>query len=727
MAQPVKVGLYKLQHELKLALDAFGALSFTPTELNSEENFESFLLPDRRSQGKLLVADAQQLSAVLMETLVSHSNDRAFRAIVYGHGPCPFPRSAECSSRFVYQLTPSDITMSASFIKTIADELFLEIQDSCIKHAIESIRNAYEQLYTTEQHIPSRPARLLKSIRDLIHAQVVSVYLWNSENKYYNLEFNAGGHPPREIEDVNGPPELVSTYKTDVFVGRESWPSYIGSLAAISHLQCAAVTRFHLDEISGFVLYGLPGPVAPLFLSEVCHFASREIFHSIRGTRIRSQHEVLKSIWPAPSLRVDRNEAIWNALELIKKYFVADGVSLVELLETDADSFTFKKTLIHRDRREVERFNADHGYAVEVLLQNQALIISHTDDHSSPPSGRGLIFDIDHLETGKGKPITIPYYKTSKTVEDEKSLMYFPFVVGDQITAGIKVGDFERSRVYDLRHLIDLQILSAPLRSLLVHVRLEEELRTRAANSAFQERFGQKAETLFFYRDIALGVFHQLGNHIRTLRSTLALLEIKLSQESLRRDDILVDLKDASNYSDLALDLISDAHKRGLTLTPIPKNCRLIADVLRPAVEYAKDRLRGSDIKLNHSLGDQDYDVVLDPKLAKEAIINVITNAIWAVKEHKHAGKKEIFIAFREEPPGVGRIEITDSGIGMDRPIFEQVARFLPFVTFRKGGTGLGLYFSQQMLEHFDGKISIIRSQPLKGTTVVITIHVSER
>lgn len=248
----------------------------------------------------------------------------------------------------------------------------------------------------------------------------------------------------------------------------------------------------------------------------------------------------------------------------------------------------------------------------------------------------------------------------------------------------------------------------------------------RVETARFKERMAEQAEALFFYREVALGIFHQLGNHAAVLRAVLSTIRIVVERFGpATNSELPVLVQKAEGTIHGIAELIAEVQKRAMTLKPIPAMVSLIRDVLRPALDYAKNRIESTDIRLAYSLTNREYIVLLDRKLAIESVINVLVNGIWAIKQNRHGGRKEIFIAVREDQAAAKvRIEITDSGIGMERDIFEKVALCSPFTSFREGGTGLGLYFARNLFTSFGGTLSLVRSQPGKGTTVELTLPI---
>jgi signal transduction histidine kinase len=255
-------------------------------------------------------------------------------------------------------------------------------------------------------------------------------------------------------------------------------------------------------------------------------------------------------------------------------------------------------------------------------------------------------------------------------------------------------------------------------------IQLADVLRDELSHRDLENKMLSQAESLFFYREIALGLFHQLANNVNRVDSKLHAVDALLHPPARAENSMELNkqLSEAASAVKAAKDLIKEAQLRGQTLKPIARPCFLVADVLRPVVDRMQQRCAENSIVLEHSFTSQDYPVILDPSLGKESFINLFENAIIAIKMFKNTAKRSIFVAVRADPVGKVRVEISDSGVGMDRDLLQRVAECTPFFTTRKDGTGLGLYFTKKLFEHFEGEFSFARSQPGKGTTVAVVI-----
>jgi signal transduction histidine kinase len=101
-------------------------------------------------------------------------------------------------------------------------------------------------------------------------------------------------------------------------------------------------------------------------------------------------------------------------------------------------------------------------------------------------------------------------------------------------------------------------------------------------------------------------------------------------------------------------------------------------------------------------------DVLIDPGRMKQALLNLIMNAIDAMKERGG----ELYVS-TEVSDGAVRITVRDTGCGIAPDKLPRV--FDPFFTEKDGGTGLGLAITHSIVEQHEGRIEV-ESEPGKGT-----------
>lgn len=130
-----------------------------------------------------------------------------------------------------------------------------------------------------------------------------------------------------------------------------------------------------------------------------------------------------------------------------------------------------------------------------------------------------------------------------------------------------------------------------------------------------------------------------------------------------------------------------------------------------------KDNLKDRNIVLSKELHPELPLVLADPQQIKQALLNVLQNAIYSMPQ---GGK---LLVKTEQNKERLLIEIKDTGKGIPPDILENM--FNPFFTTRPGGTGLGLAVTQKIIEDHEGKIEV-ESQVGQGTTFRFTLPIEE-
>ncbi len=113
-------------------------------------------------------------------------------------------------------------------------------------------------------------------------------------------------------------------------------------------------------------------------------------------------------------------------------------------------------------------------------------------------------------------------------------------------------------------------------------------------------------------------------------------------------------------------------------------------------------------------MGDERAAVVADARKIRQALLNVVLNAMQASPR----GAK-VTIAVARASPDVLRLRVIDHGTGMKPAVVDRVQK--PYFTTRAGGSGLGLAITRAIVEQHGGKLTI-ESAEGKGTTVTIEL-----
>jgi signal transduction histidine kinase len=138
-------------------------------------------------------------------------------------------------------------------------------------------------------------------------------------------------------------------------------------------------------------------------------------------------------------------------------------------------------------------------------------------------------------------------------------------------------------------------------------------------------------------------------------------------------------------------------------------------EVIRQVLTLTKYEVRRAGHTIEEQLGEIEA-VLADANQVKQVCINLITNAVQAMKE---PGKVIIRTCMHDGKEVY--IQVMDSGPGIDPDQQEKI--FTPFFTTKPEGegTGLGLYLCRKIAQEHNGDI-LVDSKPGQGSTFTFVI-----
>jgi two-component system sensor histidine kinase HydH len=106
-----------------------------------------------------------------------------------------------------------------------------------------------------------------------------------------------------------------------------------------------------------------------------------------------------------------------------------------------------------------------------------------------------------------------------------------------------------------------------------------------------------------------------------------------------------------------------------------------------------------------------------DPDLLKQALLNLVRNAIEAIPEGRSGS---VTLSAAAAPGGTAVIAVEDDGPGIPEGVRAKL--FSPFVTGKPLGTGLGLAIAKKVVESLGGSLRIVSREP-HGTRAEMRFH----
>ncbi|UCC41470.1 MAG: GHKL domain-containing protein [Candidatus Aminicenantes bacterium] len=142
---------------------------------------------------------------------------------------------------------------------------------------------------------------------------------------------------------------------------------------------------------------------------------------------------------------------------------------------------------------------------------------------------------------------------------------------------------------------------------------------------------------------------------------------------------------------------------RNLTLIPKPNFQVFAVEELFARVEKLMQAdFVNSAIQFNANIEPQNLELTADPELIEQVLINLLLNALQAVKTKKDA---KINLDALLDGRGKLIIQVSDNGPGIQKENMEKI--FIPFFSTKEGGSGIGLSLSRQIMRLHKGTISI--------------------
>jgi nitrogen fixation/metabolism regulation signal transduction histidine kinase len=219
-------------------------------------------------------------------------------------------------------------------------------------------------------------------------------------------------------------------------------------------------------------------------------------------------------------------------------------------------------------------------------------------------------------------------------------------------------------------------------------------------------------EELEVWQKLISVLTHEIMNSvspIKSLTGTLVTLVEKTGIEP-QKEDMLSGLKAIETRSKGLLKFV-DSY-RNLTRVPSPVFQELsVGKLLSEVAILMKEEGSMNQIKLGTSVHPPDLNIYADEKLISQVLINLISNAIYALKEC--GGGKIELIAYQDEEERT-RIKVKDNGKGIPAEIIDKI--FIPFYTTREKGSGIGLSLARQIMHMHNASIRVT-SSPGTGCT----------
>jgi PAS domain S-box-containing protein len=211
-------------------------------------------------------------------------------------------------------------------------------------------------------------------------------------------------------------------------------------------------------------------------------------------------------------------------------------------------------------------------------------------------------------------------------------------------------------------------------------------------------------------------VSHDLQEPIRTIKSFLQLIDIKLSKE--QNEDLKTYINKAITAADRMRELIRNLlHYSQLSKGEMVEEKVHVEDLINEAIQNVKTSVEKSNAQITI---ETDVDTIEGDRVQ---LVQVIQNLLSNALKFTNSETPKIRIStFREN--GHVKFGVSDNGIGIDEADMSKVFDIFRRLHTKKEypGTGIGLAICKKIVDRHGGRIWP-ESKPGKGTTFYFTLN----
>lgn len=208
---------------------------------------------------------------------------------------------------------------------------------------------------------------------------------------------------------------------------------------------------------------------------------------------------------------------------------------------------------------------------------------------------------------------------------------------------------------------------------------------------------------------------HEIMNSVAPISSLADTLKRRLHESAADGNN------PTATYEDLeiGIDTIKRRSEGLLKFTEVYRNLNkiqkpnlskvFVRDLFENMNRLLQPTLDGKGIELDVIIKEPGIQFFIDPHLTEQVLINLLLNAIDAVKDKPQP--RIILSASRDGNEQL--IEVADNGYGIDASLLDKI--FVPFFSSKKNGTGIGLSLCRQIMLLHKGNVQV-ESRPGEGT-----------
>ena len=237
----------------------------------------------------------------------------------------------------------------------------------------------------------------------------------------------------------------------------------------------------------------------------------------------------------------------------------------------------------------------------------------------------------------------------------------------------------------------------------------------------------RRAESLAALTTLTAGVAHEIKNPLGAIGIHLQLIQRRLGKERQEpsyevweavREAVEVIEEEVERLNQIVVDYLFAVRPMNIDLARGDVN-----EVLMELLRLVRPELADAGIELREGLARHLPQVLLDQRYLREALLNIVKNAIAAMVEETAPVRPRVLSVASSTDGESVTIRIGDTGPGIPQEIQGKI--FEPYFTTRDFGSGLGLTLVYKIVKEHLGEIAL-DSTPGAGSTFSISIPIPQ-
>lgn len=312
-----------------------------------------------------------------------------------------------------------------------------------------------------------------------------------------------------------------------------------------------------------------------------------------------------------------------------------------------------------------------------------------------------------------------------------------PLKTANNFIGYLVIGEKESGQVFNDEDIRTLRIIANELSVALENAKAFLEI--KKFNVTLQERVDratknlQNANSQLKELDQAKDEFismasHQLRTPLTTVKGYVSMLNDgdfgKLSKDQKKSIELALD--GSNRMARLIDDLLNVSRMEAGKFYIDPAKVNL-QQIVQQEIDQLTTLAKNKNVSLTGKISSDVPVMILDENKTRQAIMNLIDNAIHYSEPPKGGGKVQVLLSFNNQEV---HFSVVDNGIGVPKDqqskLFTKMFRAENARDVRPDGTGLGLYLVKRVVEDQGGKI-VFESKPGKGSTFGFKIPIKNK